>query len=188
MLEHIQRRKGVGRPRGAKNRGYGNGKWEPLKWRVDHEAVVLMHIGGKSNKEIAEICEKTPFWVSLVINCKQAHKLIEEARARLPQRDFADRYARILNKSVERLENYLNDDVIARSSPGAMVDRSMRAMEMIDSRLKNLIHKDTEKITERTLILATDQNVDKLVAALTKSDEVTELHRKPADLKLLSNG
>lgn len=161
-----------GRPKGSKNTHKSN--WQPKKWKVDHEMIVLMHIQGKTNIEISKIINRSPMWVSWVINCDHAKEMIERVKNNLSSQDLTEKYDRILNKSVDRLADYISNDDIAKATPGAQVDRAMRAMEMIDKRLSRVVENRT---TNNTMVLASEATIDKLTNALLKSDEVSKLHR-----------
>jgi hypothetical protein len=164
-----------GRPKGVKNTY--KSRWNPKKWKVEHEVIVLMHVNGKTNKEIATLNNRSEVYISLLINSDKAKEMIERIRSNLPVKSLEDRYSKIVNIATDRVIEYLEKDDLAQSTPGAMADRAMRAMEMIDSRLKV---REATNVTHNTLVLATAENVDKLTRALARSDEVTANYRLKA--------
>lgn len=154
-------------------------RWEPKKWRVDHEIVILMHVSGKSNKDIALLNDKTEVWVSLVINCRQGKDVIARIRANLPTNDLGDKYRKIVELSADRTIRYLEDEVTFGKAPGAVVDRAIRAIGLLDPNVnKSSTSTHTiEKTTERTLVLTSEANTHKILQALERTQRVTELHR-----------
>lgn len=164
-----------GRPPGAKNKH--TPVWQPKKWKVDHEVAVMMHIAGKTNIEIGLAFGKNPLWVGMVINSDRGQKVIEKVRNNLPTRSIEESYSQILEKATKRLKDFLDNDTAFTNSPIMSVNAAMKAMEMIDSRLK------TNPIqTNNTLVLTSESKLDTVLDALRTSKEVTDKHR----LKLIN--
>lgn len=152
--------------------------WQPVKWKVEYEMIVMLHLGGKNNKEISGIVGKHEVVVGLILRSDCAQLKIKEAIKKVPIGDLMDRYDRMLNIAVGRMEEYLNRDDLAQSTPGQMFDRASRVAEMIDSRLKRVEEKNNTT-NNNTVVFASEENVSKLIDALDKTKVVTELHRKP---------
>lgn len=171
-----------GRPKGGLGKGQGlvTGRWTPKKWKVEHEIVVLMHVNGKTNKDIAKDSGRSELWVSLVINSPQAVKVIERIRSNLPNKEIGEKYKKILDGASKIVEDFMNNDELHRDSPIASVNVALKAMEMIDSRLKTV--KETERITERTVVLMSEDNAGMMLDAIRKSRMVSELHRNKLEL------
>lgn len=148
-------------------------RWNPVKWKVEHEVIVLMHVNGISGKEIAKRMGKTEVHITNIINCAKGKAVIERIRDNLPYKDIQDRYRRIVEKGAERLESFINDDQLFQAHPMNAVDRAMRAIELLE---KGRVEK-TGVVNNNTLVLASSDNINKLLGAIDRSNEVTEMHR-----------
>lgn len=166
-------RKGPGRPKGSLN-GCRFRNWQPKKWTVDYEMILAMHLLGKSNVEIAATVEKSVVHIGNVIACELAQKRLNEIRGRLKERTdltVEEKITAIYEKSVGRVFDFINDDKRAESHPVAMVDRSMKAMEMINSRFR-----DSGNVTNNNMIFATEETIGKLTEALEMANKARELN------------
>lgn len=175
----------MGRPKGRLNGQRVKTPWAPVKWKIEYEMMVMMHLSGKNNIEISNITGKCIHVVGLVLRSDAAQLKIKEAIKKVPVGDLVDRYNRMLDLSVRRMEEYLQNDELAMSTPGQMFDRATRVAEMIDSRLKKIEDKGGT-VNNNTVVFASAENVDKLLSALDKTKVVTEMHRRPA-LKVVND-
>jgi hypothetical protein len=164
--------KEVGRPKGAKRIPAGFRKWQPKVWKVEHEAIVLMHCKGITNREIASLYDMSEVHVGNIINCVKGQEFIEKIRSNLPTKDLEVKYKGILEKAVERLDTFMKSDSIHEKYPIQAVDRAMKSMEMIDARLRA----NNGGTRNNTVILATEAAVDRLMNAMAKVKESNELH------------
>lgn len=165
--------KEVGRPKGKGRIPAGFRKWQPKTWKVEHEAIVLMHCKGISNKEIAELYDMSEVHVGNVILCVKGQEFIEKIRSNLPTKDLELKYKTILENAVERLDAFMKDDDKFKKYPIQAVDRAMKSMEMIDSRLRAA---SSNNVRNNTVVLATEASVDRLMNAMKKVQESNELH------------
>lgn len=170
----IELKRGPGRPKGSKNNPIRFRNWQLKKWTVDHEMILLMHVSGKTNKAIAESLDKTEAHVGNVLACKIGQEKLGEIKNRLRDGvvgNIEQKLAAIMEKSVDRVYEFIHNDKQALLTPVAMVDRSMKAMEMIDARLRS-----NGSGSNNTLVLATEETLGKLTEAMNMANRAREIN------------
>lgn len=99
------------------------------KWKPMYDMVVSGHIMGKSNKELAAEFDVTPVTICNILRSDHAQTLIRTAhdtiRAKaveMPVEEL-DIQARIKQKALKRVEEFLDRDELLENSPFAFMDR-----------------------------------------------------------------
>jgi len=166
-----------GRPRGSRN-GSGLRKWEPTHWKFEYEFVLLLHISGKTHKEIQEASGYSVAQIINILEGKLAKARIEDVRKRLGVDDIIARKIRIEELAHKRVEEVLDDEELRQSAEGKfrVADRAIRAIEVIHKTAPSESNGNGVNITNNTMILATEDNVKKLLAANDFSNRVKEIH------------
>jgi hypothetical protein len=176
-----------GRPAGSKNKKIGFRNWQPKKWKVDYEMMVLMHVSGKSNKEIAESLDFSEVQVGNVLLCDEAQKRLDEIKGRLHNRGktIEEKLVYIMEKSTDRVVEFIDNDMTFEKSPISSVTKAMQCMEMIDVRLRTGSKGDS---TTNNLILATETNLDRLLGAMHNSQKAKELNAGEFTISTVGSG
>lgn len=145
------------------------GKWVPKNWTPIHEEIVALKITGMSNKALAERFDKTPEYISMLLNTPQAKIIKRKALNDLStsyQEFQKDRLQRTQAKAMERISDLLDDDVLAETNPFAVVDRSFKLLEKT-----GVIAREREK---GDINVAGDLNVSNTQVNVTQIKELTE--------------
>lgn len=143
-------------------------KWEPKEWRPQYEEIVIKSARGDSNKQLAHEYGCTPQHISNIITTPQA----KEIRSRLVENirntgiTQQERRMMVLDKALERVEQYFFDDEEQSKRKGAMADRAMKFMSGMGS-LK--AENENNNIT-----VIGDELGERLIRAITKADQVKE--------------
>lgn len=175
----------VGRPVGSGKKAAILRNWQPKEWTVEYEAICIGSCRGISNRDLAKVFSKGEVQIGNILNCARAVEFKEVLRKNLPTKQVEETYRYVLEKSTDRLRAFVDDDATFKKFPIAATDRAMRAMEMIDARLRA---SDNSKTTNNTLVLASEANVEKLLRGMNKSKLSDQLHdnRETADLRGLT--
>lgn len=150
-------------------------KWEPKEWRPQYEEIVLESARGASNKSLAEKHGVSPQTICNINRTEMARKIRSELVANLRSTGLGMQERRLLlaDKALERIEEYFERDDVAEKNPGAMADRAMKLLTGV-GQLKS------EHEGSRNVTVIGDVLGEKLIAALTKSDQVREKYALPA--------
>lgn len=151
-------------------------KWEPKRWRAEYTEMVSLSVLGMSNELIsAEIFKKlgiryTAQHVSNVLNTSSGRTLIELMLSNINAKAVKSVPARLEAmglKAIQRVEEMLDDDDLAKKAPLAVADRAMKIAQATGFMKPE---EETQKSNNNWMIPADSMKV--LVEAIKKSDEV----------------
>jgi len=144
-------------------------KWEPKEWHPFYEEIVIKSARGHTNKQLAAEYGVTPQHIMNITSTQQARKIRSELIANI--RDIgmtqAERRMAVANDAFDKIERYFSDEEEYGKRKGAMVDRAMKMLQGVGE-----LKPDNEGTKNVTVI--GDKLGEKLIAALTKSDQVRE--------------
>jgi len=106
-------------------------KWAPKTWRPIYDQMIIMHIMGSKQTDIAEKLERTVVNVNNVLNCPQAQLIIKLLRDNVlkdAQATIGENIEASASKAAERMRAYIHDDGAYEKNPGAMVDRGLKIL------------------------------------------------------------
>lgn len=179
MTEEEQPKK-RGRPPGVKN---GEGKsLEPIKnWTPTHDAVVMLHVALKSNKEIAVMVDLSVQRVGQILNDPIGKRLVAEHQQELRKKlseDVTDGLASLCVRAVEILRETLEIDGLTHGSDFKKHQDNL-AMQL----LKGKGHLGGEKVggdQEGSPLSA--KLAERLVVALERSNEAERLAQESKEI------
>lgn len=156
------------------------GKWQPTRWKPIYEKIIIMSAGGMSNKMIAASVGFTPEHVSSILNLPQAEQFRVQVLKIMRERALADvpaTMSRIVQKGMNRLEKMVEDDGQFANAPFAILDRVFKVAENTGHFKKSAIpDQPNGSVSNTTNIIMSGNQLDKLVEAMEKSDQVKQLH------------
>lgn len=94
-----------------------------IKWKPTFDLIVAGHLMGRTNLALAEEFDYTPVRISQILNSEPARILIAEAQRRIQNQMMDDvetaetRQQRIREKAQQRVEEFLDNEVLAMASP-----------------------------------------------------------------------
>lgn len=150
-------------------------RWVPRRWEAKYDQIVLAAtLGLSSNKELAETHGYTPQQISNILNTPQAAKIRKAVHDKI-QKDISSdlpmRLERVAAKSVERLENLVNNDAIAENKPMEIGHLALKILSGV-GKMKGDNH---DRPTSNTFIFASGDIAD-LKNAIALSDEASKMH------------
>ena len=157
-------------------------RWEPKKWHPVYEEIVMLSVMGYKNTDIAKEKGLTPVHVSNILNTPQAKLIIEIVLKKMEKKrelTVEQRLDRLATKAMDRVEEVIENDVVAEKNPLAMFDR---ALEILKGTKK--IKTADAPTTNNTLIVTEDVS-KQLIAALQLSDKARALHsgKQPVEVR-----
>jgi hypothetical protein len=107
----------------------GDKEWSPAKWSPRHRLVVALHLGGDTNKEIAEKLSLSEGRVSVVLNDPRAVYEIERMARRIADRtiDTALRIKLYANEALDEIVEELRtskSEKVRQSAAFGLLDRA----------------------------------------------------------------
>lgn len=158
-----------GRPPGVQN---GDGQpHEIAKWKPIHEQIVMLHLLGKKNVEIAAIVERTTASVGQVLSTRQAHEMIHEGKNRL-QEFFVENVEERLIALGPRAVTNLAETIEAEGlNPGSAAKKHQDGVSLELLNRIGFTKQDRHLGGEGTLGQMDKDLQERLVAALEKSTE-----------------
>lgn len=114
-------------------------KWKPKRWRPEYEVIVSLSNTGMSHQAVADRffelsgTRYTVQHISNIVNTPEAKAFSEQCIAKIRgdfQETVSDRIAKAQQRALDRIENVLNNDDIFEASPFAVVDRSLRLLQL----------------------------------------------------------
>lgn len=160
----VRRRARIHRPR-----------WSPKHWHPVYEEVVLLSALGYKNIEIAKEKGFTPVHVSNILNTPQAKRLLEILIARQRAKGtetLESRLERAAMKSMDRIEEVLDNDEYAMKNPGGIFDRAITMMK-VTGKVKE---PEKDPVRERTLVVPVEM-MAALQDGLKLADRAREINR-----------
>lgn len=160
-------------------------RWVPKKWKPSYQEVVMYHVMGYTNKEIAAATGFSHFHVGVILNCPQAEGVIDKCAEHLQAIKLGKQKARIermADRALDRIEATLNDDDLAEAMPLPLMDRAIK----FAIAARTLQPAEGATVTETTNNMNVGGNVtafavpremlEALIAGTQKSDEVRRLN------------
>lgn len=106
-----------------------------VTWKPIHEQVVMLHLAGYINTEIAEITGYTPTRVAALLLDPRARELIEEGRKAVVEKlldNIDGRLVQLATRSLDNLEKTVNADIAVKHRAKVHQDKvGMKLLEMI---------------------------------------------------------
>jgi len=152
--------------------GNGNGKWQPKKWSVQYEQIVLMDLMGLKGYEIAEKVGLTPQHVYNILGCDEAIAIQRAMVGRVRKDSFSitDVLQEIQELTVKRLKESLRDDDVFRTSRLGFIGKGIDVMKGLGEHLKNA---PTTVVNQQFAI--PPSVADRFLKGLEKADEARAL-------------
>lgn len=151
----------------------GNGKWQPKKWKMEYEKVVMYDLMGLKGYEIAEKMGYTPQHVYNILGCDEAiaitKALINRTR-RDKGVDIAGNITEIQELTVKRLRDCLKDDTTFEESRLGFISKGIDVMKGVGDYLK--AQPSTQINNQFTIPPSV---ADRFLEGLEKSDRAREL-------------
>ena len=163
-LNRVRRRARIHRPR-----------WSPKTWHPVYEDIVLLSALGYKNTEIAQEKGFTVAHISNILTTPQAKMLMDILIARQRAKGtetLESRLERAAMKSIDRVEEVLNNDEYAIKNPGGIFDRAITMLK-VTGKVKE---PDKETIRERTLLIPAEM-IEALQAGMKLADRAREINR-----------
>lgn len=157
-------------------------KLEPIKkWKMTHTQMVLLHMSGMDNGDIAEQMDCTPQRVSQVINDPQAQRIIEATKAKIMRQweeSVENRMQKLTEDALESVEETLGfrDFVLGTD---AKKHQDNTAIKVLQGR--GVLGGEDKKSAEVGLDLTTSL-ATRLATALERSNEMEAKHREEQEI------
>lgn len=155
------------------------------KWEPHHEAIVVAFLGGASLSEIAESSGYSYGWVSCLLKTPEAMEKIEKVRANTKKEvegTINSRLKALQEKALQRVENFIENDNYATSSPFAFFDRAIKVAQgtglMAHAGPNINVTNNTQNNTINNTQVSSEQ-AEQLIAAFEGIKEVRRLHTGP---------
>lgn len=174
--------RGRGRPPGVRN-GEGQPR-EPIKtWTYQHEQVVMLHIAGKANDEIAELTDYTTTRVSQILNDPQAERVKALAIRKLRSSMTENLEGQLLELAEESAKR-LGETIKADFALGTRAKHHQDKMSLDLLKGTGFLNKEKPDDTDRRRDPLPEKRVNRLVDALEVSNEAAKLHRAEREVVL----
>jgi len=153
----------------------GNGKkdkWQPKKWTVEYEQIVLMDLMGLKGYEIAEKVGITPQHVYNILATDEAIAIQKAMIGRVRKKSFniTEELTEIQELTVQRLKNCLKDDETFKTSRLGFIGKGIDVMKGIGEHLKNA---PSVQVNQQFTI--PPSIADRFLLGLEKADEARRL-------------
>lgn len=165
-----------------------NQKWQPKKWKLEYEKIVMMDLMGLKGYEIAEKMNCTPQHVYNILATDQAIEIQKALIGRVRkdgETTIVDDIQQIQKLTVSRLKKCLTDDEIFKESRLGFISRGIDVMKGTGEHLKNA---PTNQVNNQFIL--PPSIADRFLEGLEKSDRARELLKnKGTDItKLIESG
>ena len=160
-------------------------KWQPKTWKPLHQTIVQFHCNNVKNKDIARLVRKTPEFVSMVLTTDKAVEIKQEFLAKMHEKlmhDIPSMMEDISKLTVRRIRESLENDEIFKNSPLGIIDRGIKIMEGIGKIKTKAAVEANVNVTDnsqKTTLLFSDKNQERILEALEKSNVVRRIHALP---------
>jgi hypothetical protein len=158
-------------------------RWVPKVWKPIYQEIVMYHIMGYTNKEIAEATGFNHFHVGIILNSPQAEGAKDKAFERLQTLKLGQQKARIerlADKALDRIEEVLCNDDLAETNPFPMMDRaikfaqSARTLQPSDGSITENTNNTMNIAGSVTAIAVPKELIEGLLAGTKKANEVAQ--------------
>jgi hypothetical protein len=148
-------------------------RWEPKKWLVVYDTMILMHVAGKSNREIATELNYHEVQVGNILRSRQAMIVKELVRRKLNEEiteTIPEKLKRLEMAALGNVEAALTNATLQEKSPLALMDRSLAF-------LKGIGKLEGEKSSQTiNIVNIANEQATQLIAGMHKADEAMRLH------------
>lgn len=179
----------VGRPKGSTNKAAKFRHYKPKKWEAWMTALVISSTAGKANKELAEIYEISETHVSNLLSTEQAHNIkLELKKALLKESpEIADRMVKVSEKAFTRMEEFLENETLAKNSPMNYTDRAMKIFQMTYPSAHQAEEKQESNVTniQNNVFITQPEILERINEGLKTSNEIAVIHNETRQKLLL---
>lgn len=150
-----------------------NGKWQPKKWKMEYEKVVMYDLMGLKGYEIAEKMGFTPQHVYNILGCDEAIAITKALISRTRRdkgKDIAGNITEIQELTVKRLRDCLKNDDDFNESKIGFITKGIDVMKGVGDYLKQV--PSTQVNNQFTIPPSV---ADRFLEGLEKSDRAREL-------------
>lgn len=147
-------------------------RWQPKKWKVEYEKVVLLDLMGLKGYEIAEKMNITPQHVYNILATDEAIAIQKMMIGRVRKETFniTEELQEIEKLTVKRLKSCLKDDDTFKTSKLGFISKGLDVMKGLGTHLKNA---PTTQVNNTFQIPASV--ADRFTEGLKKADEARML-------------
>jgi len=168
LPEHMEENQTFRRARITKPR------WNPKEWHPIYEEVVLLDCMGLKRSEIASRIGFTEMHISHILKTEQAQIVRKLVIARIngkAQQTIEQRLETVTLKAMQRVEDVINNDVLAEKNPLGLFDRAITLLKGT----RKIQPEDGGTHINRALIVS-EQQFDKMIKGTALADEAKRLH------------
>lgn len=174
LPEHMRENQAFRRARITKPR------WNPKEWHPIYEEVVLLECMGLKREEIAARVGFTEQHITNITKTPQAAIIRKLITARINQKatqTIEQRLESVATKAMQRVEDVMNNDVLAEKNPLGIFDR---AITLLKGTQKIKSEEGGTKIN-RALIVS-EQQFDRLIKGTALADEARRINAPPDEI------
>lgn len=158
-------------------------KWQPKKWRPEYTKMVALSILGMSNQAISDAIFKE---TGVRYHFQHVSNVLNTTNGRIIYRHMADnvkkhveatipdRLTAIAHKTIERIEEMINDDDLFKKSPFAVIDRGMK----VAASTGHIKEESNGSGDRKPAMMMTGEGVKALVEAIQVSDKARSLNKE----------
>jgi hypothetical protein len=168
LPEHMRANEAYRRARVTKPR------WNPKEWHPIYEEVVLLDCMGLKRDEIAARMGFTPVHITNILKTDQAAIVRKLVIARINgkvQLSIEQRLENVTHKAMQRVEDVMNNDVLAEKNPLGIFDRAITLL-----RGTQKIKPETDGTHINKALIISEQQFDRLIKGTELADEARRLH------------
>lgn len=155
-------------------------RYKPKRWHPEFDLIILASFTGEKNEEIGKRFGYTKEHISNILCSEEAEKVRQKLRSNIDKElelSVNTRMKAISDTALKRVEDFISNDDLARSSPFMFVDRAFRAAQLsgISNEGKNG-SKVEVNVLNQTQNNVGNEVIDRMALALERSNEVSLLH------------
>jgi hypothetical protein len=155
-------------------------RWNPKEWHPIYEEVVLLDCMGLKRSEIASRMGFTEMHITNILKTEQAQIVRKLVIARIngkAQQTIEQRLETVTLKAMQRVEDVINNDVLAEKNPLGLFDRAITLLKGT----RKIQPEDGGTHINRALIVS-EQQFDKLIKGTALADEAKRLNPAPGEI------
>ena len=142
-----------------------------VRWSTEHETIVALHIGQKSNEEIAKYLKRTPVHISHVLSDPKAREIIHTAALKirsLMMDSLVDGLAELASSGLKRIKETID---FPDFDPGS---DAKKHQDRLAFDLAKLVYTNNTEAIEQELPLdaAMAKRIAEAIEASTAADEL----------------